>query len=261
MRRFFVPRDSISGDTAVITGGDVRHLRDVLRLGPGDEILILDGYGNQYVSRIARISQDEVYCAIISASRRTSDPSVNVILVQGLPKSDKMDIIVRAGTELGVSHFHPVITERTVARPDVEAASKKVARLSRIAVEASKQSGRATIPAVHDICNLSEAIRGKHIPPAAADCIWIVPWELEENAGLRQGLRLLECTGDHTTPEVPGTVVCFIGPEGGLTRDEVLMIRDAGGISVSLGPRILRTETAAISVIAAVLYEFGQLGG
>ncbi|HHY46889.1 MAG TPA: 16S rRNA (uracil(1498)-N(3))-methyltransferase, partial [Firmicutes bacterium] len=272
MNRFFVPRDAISQSTIEISGNDLRHIRDVLRLGPGDHISVLDGYGNEYECRISAIGHRAVRCEILSRSRRASEPSIKISLVQGLPKGDKMDQVVRACTELGVSEFFPAVTERTVVRPDPASAVKRVERLQRIATEASKQSGRAVVPVVHRIEGLPQIVSMLRArPEASGGCGWIVPWELENGEGLRQGLMRLrraghdigDCDGNGQDPGDtgggPGEIVCFIGPEGGLSRDEVAMIREAGGIPVSLGPRILRTETAGIAVVSAVLYEFGDL--
>ncbi|PKM83060.1 MAG: 16S rRNA (uracil(1498)-N(3))-methyltransferase [Firmicutes bacterium HGW-Firmicutes-14] len=247
MARFFVPESSIKGDQVVITGPDVKHIGRVLRLGPGDEIVLSPGNGRRFLTRISEITSREVLCKIISEQEVLTEPPVRVSLYQGLPKGEKMELVIQKTTELGVGRIVPVDCERTVVRLDRKKAAARQARWQRVAEEAAKQSGRTVVPQVSEPVGFETALAG--LP---AGCLALMPWEEESLTGIRTVLQ-----GNTNAVEI----AVFIGPEGGFSRREAELARVRRVIPVSIGPRIMRTETAGIAAVAVIMYELGDLGG
>ncbi len=249
--RFFSRSADREGDLVRLGGAEARHALKVLRLGPGDRIAVLDGSGREYEAVIERVDGavdggEAILQARIAATRpRATEPSLNLLLLQGLPKGDKMDLIVQKATELGVSRIVPVVTERSVSRPEAESGWAKAARWRRIAQEAAKQAGRAVVPEVELPQSLGEALR-----TLPAGCALIVPWEGERRRTLAEAVEALAPAG---------AAAVLIGPEGGLSEAEVAQASAAGGATVTLGPRLLRTETAGLAVLACLLYATGNL--
>lgn len=216
----------------------------------------MDGAGAERRGLIITAGGDEVLVMLAEGSDVCREPSVFITILQGLPKGDKMDEVVRKNTEIGVSRFVPVVTERTVARPDPSGAARRVERWRRIAREASKQSGRQRVPEVLDIMGFQEALEqvaSGNGPDASTsdDRLIIMPWELERSRSIREVLR-----------DRPGArnILVFVGPEGGFSREEVGRAVACGAITCGLGPRILRTETAGLVVASIILYEAGEMG-
>jgi 16S rRNA (uracil1498-N3)-methyltransferase len=247
MPRFFVSPEQIKDDHIIITGPDVNHIARVLRLGAGDRITVLDGRGALYEAVIERAGKDEVLCAIEKRSKVDSASSLRLTLVQGIPKGDKMDLIVQKGAELGVSRVIPLISQRVVVKLEGDKSGKKRERWQRIALEAAKQCRRPDIPEVEEPAGWDQVLA--NLP---GEALALMPWE-EENA-----LSLREVLMGNTPKE---DVFVFIGPEGGFTAGEVERARARGVRPVTLGPRILRTETAGLAVVAIILYQWGDLGG
>ncbi len=248
MHRFFVGEEAFKDGGFTVTGGDVHHLTRVLRLVPGDQIALSDGAGREYVGIITGISADQVTGTVERAAVVQSEPAVAVTLFQGLPKADKMELIIQKGTEIGVSRIIPVATERCVVRLDDKAAAGKVERWQKIAREAAKQCGRSRIPSVGPVLSLKQAVERE----AAGLDLALIPWELARDKTLKQALR--QAGGVRS-------LGLFIGPEGGLAPVEVECAAAAGVIPVTLGPRILRTETAGLVAATIALYELADLGG
>lgn len=250
MRRFFVGCDAVSGERVTISGRDARHIVKALRLKPGDAILVVNSVGQKHVARIVATRETSVEAEIEETyDSGASEPRVPVTLIQGLPKADKMNGIVQKCTEIGVSRIIPILTERSVMKPNSASAERKVARWRRIAEEAAKQSGRDIVPLIENVGTLRSALATlctEGIP-------MLFPWELEEERSLRQALSELGLSS------APG-IGFFIGPEGGFSHSEVEYARALGAITVTLGPRILRTETAGPVVTAIILYDMGELG-
>jgi len=250
MRRFFVGCDATSGDRVTISGKDARHIVKALRLKPGDAIVVVNSVGQKHVARIVATRETYVEAEIEGAHESAaSEPRVPITLVQGLPKADKMNGIVQKCTEIGVSRIIPILTERSVMRPDGASAERRVSRWRRIAEEAAKQSGRDMVPVVENIGTLCSAIATlgtEGIP-------MLFSWELEEERSLRGALA------EPNLSSAPGVGV-FIGPEGGFSHSEAEYARAHGAVTVTLGPRILRTETAGPVVLAMILYDMGELG-
>ncbi len=245
--RFFVDPGSIKEGLVRITGPDVVHITRVLRLGRGSTVVVLDGRGRSYEAEVRSTSRDEVVCGIIEELLTPPACPVKVTLVQGIPKGDKMDIIIQKGTELGISRVIPLICRRAVVKLDGERMSRKVERWQRIALEAAKQCRRPDVPEVSEPAELDGVLA--HLPE---QCVALIPWEEENKVSLKD-ILYKNNAGEE--------IYVFIGPEGGFTPAEAEQAREAGVRPVTLGPRILRTETAGIAVLAMVLCRWGDLGG
>ncbi len=244
--RFFVPDTNIDREAAkaFITGSDVSHLRTVLRAEPGDALTLCDTAGTVYSCVIKDISKDCITCGITGSEECPSEPKVPVILLQGVPKGEKMEFIIQKCVELGVNGIIPVVTERTVVKFDTKQdAAKKVARWQKIAAEASKQSGRGIVPFIGDV------VKFKDVFNVIDGGLRIIPYENEHEKTLKDVLR----------ERLPADkIYLFIGPEGGFSMQEVETSVSEGFTPVTLGTRILRTETAGMATLAAIRYEIGD---
>jgi 16S rRNA (uracil1498-N3)-methyltransferase len=238
--RFFITPEQVREPYIAVTGDDLRHIRTVLRKQPGDLLMLLDGRGMEYIVRIATMERSEIDTEIVERRKRELS-TVRVTLGQGLPKTDKMDFIVQKATELGVSSLAPLITERTIVK--VKDEEKRGERWRKIAREAAMQSGRPDIPKVETILPFGDYIRTLDPGPLP---LLLFPWE-EGTVPIKQVLR-----------QTPGAqnIVVLIGPEGGFSQDEADAAKGKGFHLVSLGPNILRTETAAVAVLSMIGYEF-----
>jgi len=253
MARFFVTEDSIKNDQAVITGPDVKHITRVLRLGHGDKVGLCARDGREFTAEIIEISNSEVVCGITAEVKTFPEPPVKVTLYQGLPKGDKMELVIQKSTELGVSRIVPVICARTIVKLDETKAAVRRTRWQRLAEEAAKQSRRAAIPEVAE-----PLVFDKALTELSGAVLAVMPWEEEHTRGI--GDLLKTCT-IKTDPGTKIEVAVFIGPEGGFSKQEAELAGSYGVFRVSLGPRIMRTETAGIVTVALILYELGDLGG
>lgn len=242
MYRFFVSPESISEGMVRITGGDVAHISHVLRMKVGEEIVISDQSDLDYYCEITSISREEVLAKVRFTEPQGRELPISITLLQGLPKGDKMELILQKAVELGAVRVVPVETARSVVRLDEKKAKSKVERWNAIAEGAAKQSGRGIVPPVTRVMNLKEALslvkeEGLQL---------IVPYE---NARGMQELKTL------LRSPLAGSYAILIGPEGGLEEREVEMAKEAGAKVVSLGARILRTETAGMALISAMMLE------
>lgn len=246
MARFFVPQAAIKGKNVIITGPDVKHITRVLRLEPGDFISVITD-GREYTAVIKEAEAREVRCEITGEETVNSESPLEIHLYQGLPKGEKMELIIQKSTELGVFQIVPVICDRSIVKLDRKKAQEKQQRWQRVAEEAAKQSRRTGVPIVTEPVDFREAVGLVNDGPG------IVPWEQEAAQGIKR--VLLPLRGKTKK------IAIFIGPEGGLTSGEIELAKAQGIIPVSLGSRILRTETAGIAAAAIVQYELGDLGG
>jgi 16S rRNA (uracil1498-N3)-methyltransferase len=245
-RRFTLTPGQVSGDRVTFDRTESHHMTAVLRLAPGDLVVAADGLGQDYTVRLEAVGEVAVG-TILRVATSTREPPLTITLVQGIPKGDRMEAIVRAATELGVHRVLPAITERTIMRLEPSRWRDRARRWQRVAKEASKQCGRAVIPEVEYPRRLEEWLE----PPAGSADLRLCLWE-----GQAPPLADL-CNGLTRTPAV---AFVLVGPEGGLTREEVDRSRARGWSPASLGPRILRTETAGPAVIAILQFRFGDLG-
>lgn len=246
MYQFFVEPSQIQGKRIVITGNDVNHIKNVLRMKIGEEIAVSNGTdGKEYRCGIEKFSENEVICMLRFIKEEGLELPAQVTLFQGLPKADKMEFIVQKMVELGVYRIVPVATKRTVVKLDEKKAKAKAARWQAIAEAAAKQSKRRIIPEIGAVCTMKEALA-----QAAAMDIKLIPYEL--SAGMERTRELIE-------KAAPGQkIAIFIGPEGGFEEEEVSMAKEAGFVPVSLGKRILRTETAGLTVMAWLMYRLEE---
>ena len=245
MHRFFVGPEQIQGDTAVIIGDDAHHIHRVLRLMSGEEVTLCDGQGMDYHAVIQTADKGLVEVKVLNSNPSDTEPKTRVTLLQGLPKSAKMETIIQKCVELGIYDIQPVTTLRTVVRiADDRDGEKKTQRWQRISEEAAKQSKRGRIPRVWTPAPLHQAIGS-----CQAD-LKLILWEEEKNQSLRQALHRQETS--------PKSVAVLVGPEGGLDESEVELVIQHGWIPTTIGNRILRTETAGMAVLAAIMYHLGE---
>lgn len=257
MDRFFVEPEHLNLDdkTLYIDGEDVKHISKVLRYGQGDEIEVCDSNGHEYICRIESIDKTRIDLSIVDEVYINRESRIRVSLYQGVPKSTKMEIILQKLTEAGVDEIVLVNTKRSVVNIKGDKADKKFDRWERIIYEAAKQCKRGLIPKLRGILSFKEALEDM-----GKNDINICPYEVEKSLGIKEALQ----TGQvkkilENKDEV--RVGIFIGPEGGFAEEENEMVKAAGIASVTMGPRIFRTETASIVATAITLYELGDIGG
>lgn len=245
LHKFFIDKEQIEDNNIYILGKDLVHIKNVLRLKPSDKIEVTCE-GINYLCGISEITKECVKTTIISESIGNRESPIEITLYQGLAKGSKMDLILQKCVEIGVKDFYAIETHRAVVKiKDQKQERSKTERWQSIAEEAAKQSKRDYIPKVHGIISFKDMIDvlndEKNI---------IVPYENEENLSIRDGLKTVEGNKIHL----------IIGPEGGFGEDEIQALKDMGAKIVTLGPRILRTETAGLVASTIVLYELGDLG-
>lgn len=248
MLQIFIDLSAMRDGLLEIGGEEYNHIRNALRMKPGEQLLARgrDGDGDAALFEIVSFTEDRVICRLLSMQRPEVELPVRVILFQGLPKSDKMDFIVQKAVETGAARIVPVEMHRSIVKLAGDKRRKRVARWQAIAEAAAKQSRRAMIPEVGEILSMEEALRSAS---ETADVIF-VPYE-----GLASGDR----TGTRSMLEdlQPGqTVAVFIGPEGGFEDSEIEKAVAQGARTISLGRRILRTETAALAFLSFLTYRF-----
>lgn len=240
MYRFFAKLENIYNDKIVIDGSDVNHIKNVLRLKCGDTILISDGRNKDYECCIESID-DIVTAQIVSQKEGDKELPSRIYLFQGIPKGDKMELIIQKATELGAYEIIPVAMKRCVVKLDDKKAASKIKRWQTISESAAKQCGRIVIPEIKEVMTYKQAIEY-----AGSLDIALVPYELEEGMeGTRKALEQI-------TPGM--SIGVFIGPEGGFETEEVETAQNAGFHPISLGRRILRTETAGLTALSILMY-------
>lgn len=245
-RRFFIAPELIDGDSVRLDDATARQITKVLRLREGDRICLLDGLGNLHDAQISSTAKGDTTAKILSSSLCQNEPKLHLTLAICLPKGDKLELIVQKCVELGISKVVVVESERSVSRLEKDKAADKMARWRRIAAEAAEQSGRAVIPEMTGIIKFSELTALIQETDLA-----IVAWEEEQDITLKQ---ILQANADAKS------ALLIIGPEGGLSESEIEIAMLAGAKSVSLGRRVLRSETAAIAACSVVMYEIeGEL--
>jgi 16S rRNA (uracil1498-N3)-methyltransferase len=246
MNRFFVSKESFRGDKIMLGKEHSHQLRDVLRLAEGEHIVILDNTGYEYDVVLTKVRRDQIVGQIAARRPAAGEPAVQTTLFQSQLSRDKFELVLQKCTEVGVTSFVPVITERSLVR-ETAIKPEKFSRWQRIITEAAEQSHRGRIP------DLSPPVGFKEVLPNLRNFdLAIIGWELaEDTVGLREALH-------SSKANFPRTIALLIGPEGGFSDKEVVAAKENGAIPVTLGQRILRTETAAIVASALVLYELEQ---
>lgn len=246
MPKFFVAKEKITDNQIIIDTEDVAHISRVLRLGVGDGVTVCDSQGTDYECEIEEMEQKRIICGITEKRASQSEPNIKVTLFQGLPKASKMEYIIQKTTELGISEIVPVKLSRCVVKIDNKKdEKKKLERWQKISEAAAKQSGRGIVPKISEIMTLDEVIeKSKEFD------LFFVPYECEEQKTLKEALL---------SKENVKTVGFVIGPEGGFDITETEKLHESGIATVTLGKRILRTETAGEAVLAMAMYELGDI--
>lgn len=242
MYQFFVEPEQIRGREILIQGSDVNHIKNVLRMRVGEELSVSNGVdGREYRCHITEFAEDAVHCELRFIKEDGPELPSRIYLLQGLPKADKMDLIIQKAVELGAYEIVPVAAHRSVVKLDEKKAAAKVSRWQAIAEAAAKQSRRGVIPRVQQVMDWERALDYvKDLP------VKLIPYELAEDMGrTREVLENLEPEQD---------IAVFIGPEGGFEEKEVASAVAAGAVPITLGRRILRTETAGMTVLSWLMY-------
>ena len=248
MYKFFVEPSQIQGTKVIITGRDVNHIKNVLRMQSGEEIAVSNGEdGKEYRCGIEELYEDEIICSLRFVKEDGVELSSKIYLFQGLPKADKMELIVQKAVELGVYEIIPVATKRAVVKLDEKKAKAKIARWQTISEAAAKQSKRRIVPQIHSVMSFKEAVT------YAKECqVKIIPYELAEG---------MEKTRELIGNVKPGqNIAVFIGPEGGFDESEIQAALEQGIMPITLGKRILRTETAGFTVLSWIMYQLEGMG-
>ncbi|MCI0454959.1 MAG: 16S rRNA (uracil(1498)-N(3))-methyltransferase [Candidatus Dadabacteria bacterium] len=240
MPRLPIRQNQIKNSKAIVSGQDYRHIVKVLRLKPGNEITLFDERGIEHVGKILELGSKEIKIAIAESKMVSKESLLNITLLQGMPKGDKMDYIIEKATELGVKKIVPVVTERSQIRD-----TKRIDRWRRIALESSKQSGRTLAPLIFDATSFQNAIDSND-----PYNLQIVFYEKSSD----QIRDVIDMANKHFS-----NVRLFVGPEGGFTEREISTAKEKGFIPVGLGPRILRTDTAGIVAIAVIQFLYGDI--
>ena len=241
-QRFFIPAAWLTPPTVTLQGETAHQIKNVLRLKPGAEIIVLDNSGAAWQVKLTEVGQDKIQGQLTVRQAAGGEPGLHLTLYQGMLKAQKFEWVLQKGTELGVNCFVPMICQRSVVN-DFEAIAKKRARWERIIQEAAEQSRRGKLPRLEGARSFAEAIQQARSHPLS-----LMPWEEMGGSSLKEALAGTRVRA----------MALFIGPEGGFTADEAALARDNGLQLVHLGPRILRAETAGLALCSVILYERGE---
>lgn len=241
MPRFFV--DSVEADFAEITGEDARHIALSLRMKNGEQLVLCDGKGREAKAVIREAFPESVVLDITERRNSIAEPETEVVLYQALPKFDKLEYIIQKSVELGVSKIVPVLTSRCISRPDEKTMKKKLERLRKIADEAAKQSGRGKLPEVGEMLSFKNAVLEMEKAETPIFFFEHAEYPLREIMEKRNG----------------GKIAMMVGCEGGFSDDEAKFAAEHGALIASLGPRILRCETAPVAALSAIMYAAGEM--
>lgn len=243
MHRFYVDNEAIQGELISITGSDVNHIKNVLRMKPEEQVIISNGQGKDFYCIITDISESKVLGKVLSCQESQTELNTKLYLFQGLPKKDKMELIVQKAVELGVYEIIPVMMKRTIVKlEDKKKELKKIERWQQIAVSASKQSNRGIIPNVHEVVSYKEALK-------LAESMDMVLLPYENAKGIEETKKIIsQCKGKKS-------IGIFIGPEGGFDSSEISEALNQNIDLITLGRRILRTETAGLTILSLLMFE------
>lgn len=258
-QRFFVPPDAIQASRVSLTGGITHQMRNVLRMAPGERVVLLDDSGWEYEVELEALQKDEVTGRVLHKTLAAGEPRTKITLYQGILKGHHFEWVLQKCTEIGVVEFVPVISDRCLMSSLDDISANKTARWERIILEAAEQSQRGRLPRLQPPMLFPQAC--DHTRRSG---LVLMPWEEEEQVPLRRLLMQEDGAGAVAEPEGrntrrPFSISLLIGPEGGFTTEEADLARRYGIHTVTLGSRILRAETAALVASALVLYEMGDL--
>jgi 16S rRNA (uracil1498-N3)-methyltransferase len=243
MPRVYIPPERIAGEQIALQSREARYILAVLRLGPGDEVTVFDGAGNEYRTELAEDDEGGMYLAIQEESRPERESPLQITLGQSLLKGERMKFVIQKATELGTARIIPLVTSRTIPLVEGERESLRIERWQRIAQEAAKQSGRTMVPRIEAIHELADFL-------AQSAGTRVMLWE-GEPAPLREVVKKIDSQAG---------ITLLIGPEGGFSEAEVTAAQAQGFLVAGLGQRVLRAETATLSVLTIIQHLFGDLG-
>jgi len=244
LQRYFVSPEQMMGNQIRFQGDDLHHIAKVMRSNPGDQVIVSDGTGRDFLARLSIVSKDEVIAEVIDEIRESRELPVHITLAQGLAKGEKMDLIVQKATELGVTEIIPFTSSRTIVKLDDKKEKNRITRWRKIAKEAAEQSHRSRIPKISEVISFKELLQyGTQV-----DCA-LIAYEQEQQFNFPQ-LLSRHANGCN--------ILVTIGPEGGFSEEEIDLAIEYGFSPVSLGKRILRTETAGLVALAYCIYHFEQ---
>lgn len=248
MPKFFINSNQIENENIIIISEDVNHIKNVLRMKIDDEIIVcnIDDSSN-YLAKINEFGKEQIVCKILEKIEIKTESNVKVHIYQGLPKADKMELIIQKSVELGVDAITPVEMKRCVVKLDGKDKIKKIDRWQKIAEVAAKQSGRDIIPKICNVKNIKEIVED-----FSGFDIVLLCYENEKDLFLKQALKEVKQINENTELKI----AVIIGPEGGIDISEVEFMEQKGAKVVSLGNRILRTETVGLSLLSIIMYEF-----
>ncbi len=252
MSKFFVKNNQINDNKVIILGKDVNHIKNVLRLNVDDDIQVCNlDTGVNYICGISKLNNQIIECNIFNEIDSETESNIHINVFQGIPKSDKMELIIQKCIELGVCEITPVEMKRCVVKIDEKVKQRKIERWQKISEVAAKQCGRDIIPKINDVINI------KNICNLICDYdIVLLAYENEQINTLKNELLKLKNTKSKDLK-----IAIIIGPEGGLDKEEVDYLKENGAKVITLGKRILRTETVAFVLTSIIMYELGDLGG
>lgn len=245
MQRYFLPANAFTGSHIRLTGDEVHHLKNVMRNKPGDRIIVCNEDGYDYVCEIQEMNHYQIDCKLVEKSRSQGEPKTRITIAQSLVKGDKFEWIVQKGTEIGAGSFQPFRSVRSVVKINAQKETKKRERWQRIAKEAAEQSHRGKIPKVEPVLSWTALLDE------------IEKFSLALIAYEKGGIPLNQVMTESHAEEI----LLLIGPEGGFTEEEINEAHTRGAIPITLGPRILRTETAPLVALSCMLFSRHELGG
>jgi 16S rRNA (uracil1498-N3)-methyltransferase len=250
MQRYFLRPEQFQGQTVTIEGDDSHHLQRVMRAEIGDEVICSNGVDREALVRITALDKGVVTGMAVHELTMAAEPEAQVWIAQSLPKGDKMETVIQKGTEIGAARFLPFLSERTIVHYDAKKEAKRTERWQKIAKEAAEQAHRNRVPDIVPVLSWKQLLGQAE----QVDAAWIC-YEKEDGKQLRTAIR------EALASATKGTFLLAVGPEGGFTEQEIEQAEAAGFVSVSLGKRILRTETAGMVGLTCLLYETGEMGG
>lgn len=251
MYKFFVNENQIENKKITIINDDVNHIKNVLRLTKGETIGVSNSENSDsFICKISNFENNTVICEILEKIKDVSEPKINLHVLQGLPKSDKMELIIQKCTELGVKEFTPLALNRCIVKLTGKDEAKKIERWQKISEVAAKQSKRSIIPKVNLVIKLD-----KIIEQIEEYDIILVAYEEEKQNTIKKELKELKKSNKKENLKIG----IIIGPEGGIEKDEIEFLKKSGAKIVTLGNRILRTETAPIVMTSVIMYELNQM--
>lgn len=250
MPKFFVKENQVNNEKIYIIGEDVNHIKNVLRMKIGDTLNVCNVESSEnYIAEIEEFNKEEIICNIIEKSQKNAESNVKVHIYQGLPKADKMELIIQKSVELGVNAITPIEMKNCVVKLDGKDKIKKIDRWKKISEVAAKQCGRDIIPEICSIKNTNEICKEFEKYNMVLLC-----YENEKNTYLKDALNKLKNTEFNKNKNLKIAVI--IGPEGGIDSSEVENMKQNGAEVISLGTRILRTETVSLNILSIIMYEF-----